>query len=129
MVAFTLSESFLFKVIRADLRVLEEYERMRLESNLSVEHVDDPQTQSLTVTLLKIRSINKQLIDLAYDKKLKKSDLICLTETKIMQRSQTEINSELQEIELIHNTNVDRFQSLAFCLKDYIGIISHEKMV
>ena len=84
--AFTLSESFLFKVIRADLRVLEEYERMRLESNLSVEHVDDPQTQSLTVTLLKIRSINKQLIDLANGKKLKKSDLICLTETKIMQR-------------------------------------------
>ena len=47
----------------------------------------------------------------------------------MMQRSQTEINSELQEFEIIHNANVDRFQNLAFCLKDHIGIISHEKMV
>ena len=47
----------------------------------------------------------------------------------MMQRSQTEINSELQEFEIIHNTNVDRSQSLAFCLKDHIGIISHEKIV
>ena len=45
------------KVIRADPRALQEYERMRLESYLSNEHVDDPQNQSLTVTLLNIRSI------------------------------------------------------------------------
>ena len=44
------------------------------------------------------------------------------------QRSQTKINKELQEFEVIHNVNVDRFQSLVFCLKDHIGIISHEKM-
>ena len=46
----------------------------------------------------------------------------------MMQRSQTEINSELQEFEITHNPNVDRFQSLLFCLKDHIGIIYHEKM-
>ena len=44
------------------------------------------------------------------------------------QRSQTKINKELQEFEVIHNVNVDRFQSLVFYLKDHIGIISHEKM-
>ena len=79
------------------------------------------------MTVLNIRSINKNLIDLAYDERLRKSDLICLTETQMKQRSQTEINSELQEFEIIHNDNVDRFQSLAFCLKDHIGIISHKK--
>ena len=45
----------------------------------------------------------------------------------MMQRSQTKINSELQEFEIIHNTNADMFQSVAFCLKDHIGIISYEK--
>ena len=66
------------------------------------------------------RSINRHLIDLAYDKRLRKSYLICLTEIKMMQGSQTEINSELQEFEIFHNTKVDRFQSSAFCLKDHI---------
>ena len=72
------------KVIRADPRALQEYERMHLESYLSIEDVDDPQNQSLTVTLLNIRSINKHLIDLAYDERLRKSGLICLTETQMM---------------------------------------------
>ena len=66
------------------------------------------------------RSINRHLIDLAYDNRLRKSYLICLTGTQMMQGSQTEINSELQEFEIIHNTKVDRFQSFAFCLKDHI---------
>ena len=69
------------KVIMADPRVLQEHERMRLESYLSNEHVDDPQNQSLTVTLLNIRSISKHLIDLAYGERLRKNDVICLTET------------------------------------------------
>ena len=117
------------KGIRADPRALQVYERMRLESDLWIEHVDDPQNQSFTVTLLNIRSINKHLLDFAYNERLRKSDLVCLTETQMMQRSQTEINSELKEFEIIHNTNANRFQSLASCLKDHIGIISHEKMV
>ena len=45
----------------------------------------------------------------------------------MMQRSQAEINSKLQDFKIIHNTNVGRFQSLAFCLKDHIGNISQEK--
>ena len=57
----------------------------------------------MTLTLLNIRSINKRLIDLDYDERLRKSNLICLTETQIMQRSQTEINSELKKFEIIHN--------------------------
>ena len=92
------------KVISSDLRALQEYRRIRLESYLSVENVDDPQSQLFTITLLNIRSINKHLIDLAYDGRLRKSDLICLTETQMMQRSQTELNSEFQEFEIIHNT-------------------------
>ena len=66
---------------------------------------------------------------MAYDERLRKSDLIRLTETQIMQRPQTEINSKLQEFEIIHNANVDRLQRLAFCLKNHIGIISYEKLV
>ena len=40
--AFTLLEYFLKKVIRAGPCALQEHERMRLESYLSVENVDDP---------------------------------------------------------------------------------------
>ena len=39
------------KVIRENPRPLQEYE-MRLESHLSIEHVDDPQNQLLKVILL-----------------------------------------------------------------------------
>ena len=42
------------------------------------------------IQFLNIRSISKHLIDLTYDGRLRKSDLICLTEKQIMQRSQTE---------------------------------------
>ena len=45
----------------------------------------------------------------------------------MMQRSQAEINSKLQDFKIIHNTNVGRFQILAFCLKDHIGNTSQEK--
>ena len=99
---------------------------MGLESYLSIEHVDDPQNQSYTDTS-NIRSINRHLIDLTYDDRLRESDLIWVTKTQMMQRSQAEINSKLQDLKIIHNTNVGRFQSLAFCLKDHIGNISQEK--
>ena len=48
---------------------------MGLESYLSIEHVDDPQNQSYTDTS-NIRSINRHLIDLTYDDRLRESDLI-----------------------------------------------------
>ena len=44
-----------------------------------------------------------------------------------MQRSQAEKNSKLQDFKIIHNINLGRFQSLAFCLKDHIGNISQGK--
>ena len=40
---------------------------------------------------------------------LDQNDLICLTETQMIQRSGTEISSKLQEFEIIYNTNVDKY--------------------
>ena len=53
--ALSIVGGFSGKVTRADPRALQEYERMRLESYLSIEHVYDPQNQSLTATLVNIR--------------------------------------------------------------------------
>ena len=66
--------------------------RVEHVDDLPIEHVDDPQSQSLALKFLNISSMNKDLIDLAYGERLMKSDLICLTETQMMQRSQIEIN-------------------------------------
>ena len=82
---------------------------MRVKSYLSTEHINDRENKLLTVTLCNVRSINKHLIDLDYDEKLRKSDLICLTETQMIQRSGTEISSKLQEFEIIYNTNADKY--------------------
>ena len=75
--------------MRADSHALQEDKIMHVKSYLSTEHINDPQNKLLTVTLCNIRSINKQLIDLAQDEKLGKSDLVCLKETQIIQRSET----------------------------------------
>lgn len=89
---------------------MKENKKMRQKSYLSIQHVDDPQSQSLTVTLPNTQSINKHLFDVNYDKKLRKIDLICLIETQMMQRSKTEVNSELEGFETTHNTKIDSFQ-------------------
>ena len=93
----------------ADSHAFQEYKIMRVKSYLSTEHINDPQNKLLTVTLCNIRSISKHLIDLLYDKKLRKKDLICPTETQMIQRSETEISSKLQESEIIYITNVDKY--------------------
>ena len=73
--------------IRTNPLALVEYSRMITESILSVEIVEDTHQESLIVTLLNVRSLNKHVTDLALDERLTKSDIICLTETQLIPNS------------------------------------------
>ena len=116
--------------IRANPLALVEYSRMRNESILSVEIVEDTNQESLIVTLLNVRSLNKHETDLALDERLTKSDIdiTCLTETQLMPNSDIPEIATLQGFEVAYNNNQDRFQSIAVCNKVDTHIISHNKL-
>ena len=114
--------------IRANPFALVEYSRMRTESILSEEFAEDTHQESLIVTLLNVRSLNKHIIDLALDERLTKSDIICLTETQLIPNSDIQEIATLQGFEVVYNNNQDRFQSIAVCTKVNAHIISHTKL-
>ena len=66
------------KAIRADPCALEEYNRMQSESSLPVSRFEHLQSNSLTISLLNIRSFRNHLVDLINDKIILESDTICL---------------------------------------------------
>ena len=86
--------------IRANPFALVEYSRMRTESVLSEETVEDTHQESLIVTLLNVRSLNKHVTDLALDESLTKSDIICLIETQLIP------NSDIPEIAILQGFEV-----------------------
>ena len=116
--------------IRANPLALVEYSMMRTESILSVEIVEDTNQESLIVTLLNVRSLNKHETDLALDQRLTKSDIdiTCLTETQLIPNSDIPEIATLQGFEVAYNNNQDRFQSIAVCNKVDTHIISHNKL-
>ena len=80
------------------------------------------------MALLNVRSLNKYVTDLALDKRLTKSDIICLTETQLIPNSDIPEIATLQGFEVAYNNNQDRFQSIAVCTKVDTHITSHTKL-
>ena len=75
--------TFNVNAIRANPKAIEEYNRMRSESMLTIDNTVDVDDNTLTVTLLNTRSFRKHAVDLGCDERLTKSDIICLTETRL----------------------------------------------
>ena len=115
-------------LIRANSLSLVEYSRMRAETFLSVKIVEDTHQESLIVTLLNVRSLNKHATDLALDERLSKSDIIYLTQTQHIPNSDIQEIATLQGFEVAYNNNQDRFQSIAVCTKVDTHIISHSQL-
>lgn len=59
----------------------------------------------LMITILSIRSLNKDAVDLACYKRLKRSDIKCLTETQFQQ----DLSYILEEFNLICIDNCEKF--------------------
>ena len=73
------------KAIKADKRAFAEYERMRRECVLSSpETLGKFPTSSLSIYLLNTRSLQLHVADIACDKDVRDSDILCLTETQLL---------------------------------------------
>ena len=108
------------KHIKADPRVIEEYERLRntslLEDNSNFQvHEDDP---IIPIVLLNIRSLRKHSIGMKFDTKIFNCDMMLLTETQLTPcDSDNDIQDHLYPFILNRQDSDDRYSSLAFCNK------------
>ena len=69
------------------------------------------------------------MLDLKCDQRLKKSDILCLTDTKVLTTSIIVSVSALPEFNISHNSCYDRFQSNATCLRQSsVDLVCHETM-
>ena len=80
------------------------------------------------MALANVRSLNKYVTDIALDERLRKSDIICLTETQLIPNSDIPEIATLQVFEVACNNNQDRFQTIAVCTKVDTHILSHTKL-
>ena len=115
--------------IKADKRAFVEYERMRRHCVLSpLETLGGCSPDSLSICLLNTRSLQKHITDISCDKDLMDSDVLCLTETQLLPDHDTyAICSQLQEFRISLNSDVDKFRSIACCVKNSTLAASHEK--
>ena len=120
------------KHIRADPRVQKEYERLRNNLSHTEQLTNELSLQEnrsvVTISLLNIRSLRKHSIDIKFDSKIFKSDLIAFTETQLVPQSNDhEIRKHLQPFMLYRQDHAsDRFSSLAICIKNTVEAIEHE---
>ena len=121
--------------IRASKTAGQEYERLRSTSNLllTIQEKYVTTNNSLTITLLNVRSLSKHVMDVVADNRLCNSDALCFTETQIHpNQSVSNIIQHLVTYQSIHfNNNIDPFLSVAYshvhsvvCLPDvnYPGV-------
>ena len=74
---------------------------------------------SFTFILLNVRSLNKHSIDISCDKRLRETDILCLTETQVSLGQNTKrLEEYLPEFYFFHNKSKDKNQSLSFCARD-----------
>ena len=71
--------------------------------------------------------VYKHLIDLSLHNRLKKSNIIRLTDTQLTQNLDIPDIAALQEYEIVNYSNQDRFQSIAVCKTLNTFITSHTK--
>ena len=122
-----LTGEFKSSAIKSDIRATQEYERMRNECTLEpLRFANEPSDDTLSITLLNTRSLNRHAVDIASDKDLLNTDLLCLTETQLMpDQNNAHINETLHQFDIIHNKCIDKFQSLSICLKPDVDIIQY----
>ena len=117
------------KHIKADPRVIEEYERLQntslLEENDSFEVQEhDP---VIPIVLLNIRSLPKHSSDIKFDKKTFNCDMLLFTETQLRTSDlDNDIQDHLHPFILNRQDSHDRYSRLAFCTKTTVNISEKE---
>ena len=126
-----LTGQFNEKSITADIRVTNEYERMRNHSRLIIN--DGPandEQNSLKFCLLNIRSLKKHSIDIKMDQSLNGNNLIFFTETQLTSDSDSStIEIDLPNYYFQHNfSDNHRFSSLASANDRNVEIITLQNL-
>ena len=126
-----LTGQFNEKSITADIRVTNEYERMRNHSRLIIN--DGPandEQNSLKFCLLNIRSLKKHSIDIKMDQSLNGNNLIFFTETQLTSDSDlSTIEIDLPNYYFQHNfSDNHRFSSLASANDRNVEIITLQNL-
>jgi hypothetical protein len=114
-------ENIASKHVKANPKVVEEYERLRNECMIS--HPTNISNE-LTISLLNVRSLKKHSIDIKCDSRLFNSDVIALTETQLRPcDSDIDIMNSLSPFKLYRQDHVtDKYSSMAVCTKSTVEI-------
>ena len=113
------------KHIKANPKVLEEYERLRNECIVPhLTTVPQDNFNVLTISLLNIRSLKKHSIDIKCDSRIFNNDIIALTETQLLPLdSDDEILNNLCPSKLhCQDHNTDKYSSMALCTRNTVEI-------
>ena len=118
------------KHVKVDSRVHDEYSRLRrLKPNDLHEIVptNHQNNSDITLCLLNIRSLTKHSCDTKCDVNLFQSDILAVTETKLLPRDNDSDIRNLTPFALYsYDHNSDKFSSLAICIRHNIHILHHE---
>ena len=76
--------SFILSAIKADLKTIHEYQRLRNEKQLSTLTTSFASSNFLKIAFLNTRSLNKHSVEISKDNRLLKAGILCLTETNLM---------------------------------------------
>ena len=76
--------SFILSAIKADLKTIHEYQRLRNEKQLSTLTTSFASSNFLKIAFLNTRSLNKHSVEISKDNRLLKAGILCLTETHLM---------------------------------------------
>ena len=102
--------------------MIEEYNRMRSKSNISITENESLHESSLTISFLNLRCLNKHLVDLNCDERLLKNYMICLTETQGPASSNPENTLKIHGFKVNLNNRQHKFQSIVVYSKNDIAI-------
>ena len=122
-----LTGEFKRTAIKSDPRALQEYERMRTECLIQPFDIPDfLSNNTITITLLNTRSLQRHAADIASDYRFFNTDILCLTETQLLPNQNTNnIDDTLHNFEFLHNKCHDKFQSISIGYAHLVEIRSY----
>ena len=102
--------------IKANNSAAEEYRRLRVEQSFLPLSFGNVEMETLTITLLNTRSLNKHAIDIECTSSIIDTDLLCLTETQLVPGQNTAtVQDILNNINFFFNSGIDKFETVAVC--------------
>lgn len=115
------------KHVRVNSKVQEEYERRRKTSFIEKPVIVRKNEESIIISVLNIRSLLKHSVDIKFDRNINDSDLLLLTETKLLtETDDKEIRDNLPYILHREDHVSDKLCSFALCTKSNVEIRQYE---